>query len=231
MRLLLIEDDPMTGESVQEGLRSENYAVDWVRDGRNAELALLGFEYDLLLLDLGLKLHERLERSAHLVRQLSSLARHETGYAATNIHAVDLRLLLQTAVINHSAYADSRSIDLGTEVSETITVQGNKESLHVMLNNLVDNALRYTQQGGKVDLTATYENGHAVMLVTDNGPGVEEQYRARLFDRFYRPDGNEVWGCGLGLSIVRNIADHHSAEIDLAGNPAGSGLVVTVRFP
>lgn len=180
------------------------------------------------------RLHERLDRSTRLVQQLLSLARHETGYTAAHIQAVDLGQLLQTAVMDHSAFADSRAIDLGVEASGTsdvVLVQANKDSLHVLLNNLVDNALRYTQQGGRVDLLASYENGRAVLCVRDNGPGVAESYRARLFDRFYRPDGNEVWGCGLGLSIVRNIADHHRADIYLTDSPAGHGLTVTVVFP
>ena len=69
-----------------------------------------------------------------------------------------------------------------------------------------------------------------MLRVRDNGPGVPEEHRARLFDRFYRPDGNDAWGCGLGLSIVRNIADHHQAGIELAESGEGRGLCVTVWF-
>lgn len=177
------------------------------------------------------RLHERLDRGTHLVRQLLSLARHETALAATQLLPVDLGRLLEAAVADHSALADSRGIDLGVETPAQVLIEADADGLRVLLNNLVDNALRYTQQGGRVDLQAAHEDGLPLLRVRDNGPGVPEQYRARLFDRFFRPDGQDAWGCGLGLSIVRNIADHHKAEIRLADSSAGRGLSVTVLFP
>ncbi|WP_426088177.1 ATP-binding protein [Janthinobacterium sp. PSPC1-1] len=181
------------------------------------------------------RLHERLDRSTHLVRQLLSLARHETALTASQLQTVDLGELLEAAVADHSALADSRAIDLG--VVETlpapapVLVQADPDGLQVLLNNLIDNALRYTQQGGRVDLQAALEDGRPLLRVSDNGPGVPQQHHARLFDRFFRPDGNDAWGCGLGLSIVRHIAEHHQADIALADGEAGRGLQVTVRFP
>jgi two-component system OmpR family sensor kinase len=80
-------------------------------------------------------------------------------------------------------------------------------------------------------LQAALEEGRPLLRVSDNGPGVPRQHHARLFDRFFRPDGNDAWGCGLGLSIVRHIAEHHQADIALAEGEAGRGLQVTVRFP
>ena len=179
------------------------------------------------------RLHERLDRSTHLVRQLLSLARHETALTASQLQTVDLGQLLEAAVADHSALADSREIDLG--VVETlpapVLVQADPDGLQVLLNNLIDNALRYTQHGGRVDLQAALEEGRPLLRVSDNGPGVPRQHHARLFDRFFRPDGNDAWGCGLGLSIVRHIAEHHQADIALAAGTAGRGLQVTVRFP
>lgn len=177
------------------------------------------------------KLHERLDRSTHLVRQLLSLARHEAAPPQARLREVDLGQMLEAAVADHSALADSRGIDLGVDAPAHVMVRADPDGLQVLLNNLVDNALRYTQQGGRVDLQSAYEQGRPLLRVRDNGPGVEEQYRARLFDRFFRPDGQQAWGCGLGLSIVRNIADNHRAEISLADTAAGRGLSVTVLFP
>ncbi|WP_426074344.1 ATP-binding protein [Janthinobacterium sp. DSP2-3-3] len=177
------------------------------------------------------RLHERLDRSTHLVRQLLSLARHETALAASQLHTVDLGQLLEAAVADHSALADSRAIDLGVVETLQARVQADPDGLQVLLNNLIDNALRYTQQGGRVDLQAALEDGRPLLRVSDNGPGVPQHYHARLFDRFFRPDGNDAWGCGLGLSIVRHIAEHHHAEIALDDGEAGRGLQVTVRFP
>jgi two-component system OmpR family sensor kinase len=110
-------------------------------------------------------------------------------------------------------------------------VRGNAEGLSVLLNNLVDNALRYTQAGGRVDVLAGIENGRPVLRVRDNGPGVPANERSRLFDRFYRPDGNAVWGCGLGMSIVKSVADVHAADVLLGDSAPGGGLTVSVVFP
>nr|WP_308936672.1 ATP-binding protein [Duganella radicis] len=177
------------------------------------------------------KLDERLDRSTHLVRQLLSLARHETSLAVAPRKPVDLGQLLADAVSDHSTLAESRDIDLGIEAPCRVLVDADEDSLRVLLNNLVDNALRYTQRGGRVDLQAGLEEGRPLLRVRDNGPGVPAESRNRLFDRFYRPDGQQVWGAGLGLSIVRNIADHHHADIVLAAGDGDHGLSVTVLFP
>lgn len=177
------------------------------------------------------KLDERLDRSTHLVRQLLSLARHETAMTAAQHKPVDLGRLLAEAVADHSTLAESRDIDLGIEAPRAVVIEGDADGLRVLLNNLVDNALRYTQRGGRVDLQADYDGERPLLRVRDNGPGVPAEYRSRLFDRFFRPDGQQVWGAGLGLSIVRNIADHHHAEIALSEGDAERGLSVTVLFP
>ncbi|MYN24937.1 ATP-binding protein [Duganella levis] len=177
------------------------------------------------------KLHERLDRASHLVQQLLSLARHESEQGVAQLQPVDVGALLASVVADHSALADSRDIDLGVEESAPLVLQAEREGLRVLLNNLVDNALRYTQRGGRVDLLTGVEQGKPFLRVRDNGPGVAPEHRARLFDRFFRPDGNEVWGCGLGLSIVRNIANHHQADIRLDDGEHGKGLSVTVLFP
>jgi len=178
------------------------------------------------------KLHERLERSIHLVQQLLTLARHEQTRSPPVSLSVDLVTMARQVVADHSIYAESKAIDLGMVVaSHTLVVRAHAEGLQVMLNNLVDNALRYTQLGGQVDVLVGVESGKPYLKVVDNGPGVPELERGRIFDRFYRPDGNAVWGCGLGMSIVKNVVDSHGAEIELTNNPCGTGLVVMVRLP
>ncbi|GJJ04351.1 two-component sensor histidine kinase [Duganella rhizosphaerae] len=177
------------------------------------------------------RLHERLDRSTHLVHQLLTLARHEQHQALPTPVPTDVLALARQVVADHSILAENRGIDLGVAGSgEPLWVPVHPEGLSVMLSNLVDNAVRYTQPGGQVDVTAGMERGLACLRVADNGPGVPEAERGRLFDRFYRPDGNAVWGCGLGLSIVRNVVDGHGAEIELSSN-GGVGLVVSVYLP
>ena len=178
------------------------------------------------------KLHERLDRSTHLVHQLLTLARHEQTQAPPPRAPCDLQALARATVSDHTLHAESRRIDLGvTDAGAAPVVLAHADGLSVMLGNLVDNALRYTQQGGQVDVSVGVDGGRAYLRVADNGPGVPQAERARLFDRFYRPDGNVVWGCGLGMSIVKNVADGHGAHIDLASNAGGAGLVVTVTLP
>jgi two-component system OmpR family sensor kinase len=98
------------------------------------------------------------------------------------------------------------------------------------LSNLVDNAIRYTPHGGRVDVAVSIENGRAVIRISDSGPGIPLEDRTRVFDRFYRCENAQMWGSGLGLAIVRNIADMHNATVDLGDNIAGKGLTVTVTF-
>ena len=193
---------------------------------RLAETALEGQERQLAFR----KLHERLDRASHLVQQLMTLARQEQG-AQPPHGRCDLLRIAQQTVADHSLYADSKQIDLGVSAeATTVCVQAHVEGLCVMLSNLVDNALRYTQQGGRVDVMVGLDDGAPFVQVADNGPGVPLDQRERLFDRFYRPEGNTVWGCGLGLSIVKSVADAHGARLGLEGN-SGGGLVVKVTFP
>ncbi|MRW89925.1 two-component sensor histidine kinase [Duganella sp. FT80W] len=177
------------------------------------------------------KVHERLDRATHLVQQLMTLARQEQNVMPPPHVACDLLKIARQVVADHTLYADSRRIDLGLSTTlATLPVRGAPDGLAIMLSNLVDNALRYTQPGGQVDVAVGMEDGMPYLQVADNGPGVPEPDRARLFDRFYRPDGNEVWGSGLGLSIVKSVADAHQARLRLGGGRDGRGLTVTAQF-
>jgi two-component system OmpR family sensor kinase len=158
------------------------------------------------------------------------LARHEPDRETQPFSEVDLQKLAQQTVADHHMLAESKNIDLGVETSAIpIHAQGNVDGLRVLLSNLIDNALRYTPSGGRVDVAAILNNGHPTLRVSDNGPGIPPEDRSRVFDRFYRPEGNEAWGSGLGLSIVKNIADLHGAQIHLSDG-AGQGLTVTLVF-
>jgi two-component system OmpR family sensor kinase len=176
------------------------------------------------------KLHERLDRASHLVQQLMTLARQEQVVVPAHVHC-DLLKMARKVVADHAVYAESRQIALGVAAgTDTVCLHAHSEGLAIMLGNLVDNALRYTQVGGRVQVAVGLMHGQPYLEVADNGPGVPAASRDRLFDRFYRPDGNEVWGCGLGLSIVKSVADAHQATLALRAN-GDSGLVVTVTFP
>ena len=178
------------------------------------------------------KLHERLDRSTHLVQQLLTLARQEQVAAGQRTAPCDLLALAHAVVTDATLYAESRSVDLGLAVhAASAQLKGYQEGLFALLSNLVDNALKYTQPGGRVDVDCGMQGTACYLQVTDDGPGVPQPERSRLLDRFYRPDGNAVWGCGLGLSIVKSVADAHGARLELADGASGKGLSVTVFFP
>ncbi len=108
---------------------------------------------------------------------------------------------------------------------------GNLGLLCILIRNLVDNALRYTQEGGEVKVTIYQQVNKILFQVTDNGPCISPELRSRVFERFYRIIGNKSPGSGLGLAITQEIAEQLNATIMLSEPEKGTGLVVTVTFP
>jgi two-component system, OmpR family, sensor kinase len=176
------------------------------------------------------RLHQRLDRASHLVAQLLALARQEPALDDRAREQVDLARLAREVVSEQDAYAESRGIDLGVEVESAATVRGQRESLRTMLGNLVDNALRYTPAGGRVDVIVGAEAGGPMLEVTDSGPGIPAAERARVFDRFHRGGDAAAPGTGLGLAIVKRVVERHGATVRLADGPGGRGLEVRVVF-
>lgn len=170
-----------------------------------------------------------IDRAARLVEQLLNLARHEGAAAATGSVALDE--LAREVVGDLATLAEARRQDLGIAGSEPVTVHGDAHALRMLLRNLVDNALRYTPEGGRVDVTVGRAAGAPFLQVTDTGPGIAPADRERVFDRFYRVAGAGAAGTGLGLAIAQSIVKNHHANIELGDNPDGPGLRVTVRFP
>ena len=172
------------------------------------------------------------QRSIRLVEQLLSLARQEPR--AEPAHGrIALDELARDVVAELVPLADARRIDLGVADAQSAIVLGEREALATLIRNLVDNAVRYTPAGGRVDVSvarAASDEGHVVLKVADNGPGIAAQERSRVFDRFYRQPGVQAPGSGLGLAIVKAIADAHGAGIELGTGEGGQGLSVSVTF-
>jgi signal transduction histidine kinase len=175
------------------------------------------------------ELEAGVERAGHLVAQLLQMARLEPEGVRAKPTSVRLDEMMKTVVGAFSAQAEAHDLDLGITDAPPMEIIGRPDSLRVMLNNLVDNALRYTPPGGRVDLALTLENGKTVLTVSDNGPGIPAQERERVFERFHRLAGGDIPGSGLGLAIVREIAAQHHAEVVLGDTPGG-GLTVRVLF-
>lgn len=174
-----------------------------------------------------------LERATRVVEQLLTLARQEPDAAAPKHEPVDLAVLARSVVGDRSAIAEARDIDLGVADARPLVINGDPDGLHTALANLVDNALRYTPRGGRVDVSVHREGDTAVLAVIDNGPGIPAADRSRVFDRFYRraDAAGDSAGSGLGLAIVQEIARRHGATVTLDDAPAGTGLAARLRIP
>lgn len=170
------------------------------------------------------------DRAAHLVQQLLDLARHDPRTNTEPVAAVDLCALARATVTDFSAMAEAAGIDLGLGSCEATVIQGRARALRVLLNNLVDNALRHCPPGSRVDVEVQRRAEATWLIVRDNGPGIPRVEHARVFDRFYRLPGTATPGSGLGLAIVREIAQHHGGRVLLADTPGG-GLTVRVELP
>ncbi|HXF65173.1 MAG TPA: sensor histidine kinase N-terminal domain-containing protein [Burkholderiales bacterium] len=172
------------------------------------------------------------EQATRLVNQLLALARAEPGAAnGVAFERLDLSRLARETTTEWVPRALARNIDLGYEGAPAAPVTGDAFLLKEMLNNLLDNAVRYTQPGGQVTVRVAREAQRVTLEVEDNGPGIPEAERDRVFERFHRVLGSGAEGCGLGLSIVREIALSHSAQVGLAAGAGGTGTLVRVAFP
>lgn len=179
------------------------------------------------------QLHTATEQTTRLVNQLLSLARAEPGAArATPPELLDLVALARDTTTEWVPRALARNIDLGFDSAPAAArVHGDAFMLKELLNNLLDNAVRYTQPGGQVTVRVRREPGRVLLTVEDNGPGIPEAERERVFERFYRVLGTGAEGCGLGLAIVREIALSHNGEASLSSGAGGTGTAARITLP
>lgn len=180
------------------------------------------------------------ERTAHLVTQLLSLARMENLAGADGMTPLDLTALARDVVKDWLPRAWARQIDLGLEADDhPVRVMGSRLMLTEMLNNLVDNAIRYTPAGGHATVRVTRDafEPFAYLDVEDTWPGIAPGERERVMERFYRVLGTNTEGSGLGLAIVREIVQQHGGEVSIEDHVyqasprlAGARLRVTLRL-
>lgn len=172
------------------------------------------------------------DRASRLVNQLLTLARAEAGDQLHQAQEpLDLDQLLRETVEDWVIRAMDRHIDLGFESSGPTIIRGNAFLLRELFNNLIDNALRYTHDGGQVTCRAIGHGDFTILEIEDNGIGIQEDQAELVFERFYRADDAIAEGSGLGLAIVREIAEQHRASCSLSPNPKGKGTIARVVFP
>jgi two-component system sensor histidine kinase QseC len=165
-------------------------------------------------------------RTTHLVRQLLLLARLDQPALQAPRQGVDLAQLAQDSAARFAGAALDKGIELELDATPGCIVQGDPVSLSVMVDNLIDNAVKYGAFGGHLRVTVT----GAALAVLGDGPAVDAATRARLVDRFYRAEGNAAEGSGLGLSIVAKIAQAYGGALELGPGIDGAGFGATVRF-
>lgn len=181
----------------------------------------LGFAY----------LREGLKRATHLVQQLLMLARQEAGATQTLRAPVDLASLLINLTSEYAPIAKAKHIELQVKTEQSMEVRGDAESLRIMIGNVIDNAVRYTPELGAIDVVLSRKDGRAILDIRDTGPGIPDEERQRVFDRFYRQEGSAGLGSGLGLAIVKRIAGSHGVETMLSDRSSGAGLGIRFTFP
>jgi two-component system, OmpR family, sensor kinase len=177
------------------------------------------------------RLREGVKRATRLVEQLLVMARLEPDAADRPAERVELAALAYSVTRDLAPLAEARQVAIEVDAAEGVATLGAEDALRILLSNLVDNAIRYALPGGTIVVRVSSAAGDSILEVADDGPGIPESDRSRVFDRFYRVAGTEQPGSGLGLAIVRQVADLHRARVELGAGLGGKGLSVRVRFP
>ena len=170
------------------------------------------------------------DRTTHLIEQLLTLARLEPGVNNTNYSDCDLTHIVQETMADILPFADKKNINLKVNAVNSIHIDANAQALSILLRNLLDNAIRYTPESGRVDVHLEDTPSGVTLSIADNGPGIANAHREYVFKRFSRRNETRESGSGLGLSIVKQIADLHHAVINL-GESSENGLQVDIFFP
>ena len=200
--------------------------------GMQAQLDLLAAEPAAKpVLDRLTTLQEGIRQLAHAANQLLTLARADpTANLTTKNEPLDVSALIGEVVAKFFDRALQLNIDLGVEL-QPATLVADPSLLDDLLNNLVDNALKYTLAGGRVTVSVATHHGRVALAVEDSGPGIPEAERQRVRQRFYRLPNSPGHGSGLGLAIVEEIAHLYGAIMGIEAGAGGRGTKITVQFP
>lgn len=179
------------------------------------------------------QVHAAADHAARLVNQLLTLARAEPGsHRSLMRERINLAALARETTVEWVPRALNRVIDLGfDDTSVDADISGDPFLLRELLNNLIDNALNYTHSGGHVTVRVLKDDNLATLEVEDDGCGIPEEDRERVFERFYRSAGGSPAGCGLGLAIVREIAQGHGATATIHSGTHSRGTRIVIAFP
>jgi two-component system sensor histidine kinase QseC len=170
------------------------------------------------------------DRAARLVGQLLQLMRSDAVSQTDLPVMLSLDALVQDRLAMIEGLARAQGVELELDCEGNVPVLGERESLVSMIDNLINNAIKYSPANATVLVHVACEGSQAVLTVVDRGPGIPPPLRERVFDRFFRNPDQTQSGSGLGLAIVKSVVDRHAGEVVL-GEAPGGGLVATVRLP
>jgi two-component system phosphate regulon sensor histidine kinase PhoR len=172
------------------------------------------------------------DRLLQLINDTIQLSRLDHGETGNNNEEIDLYKAASECCRNLKVSAERNNILLTCD-GRSAAIRGDEEQIKELIENLVQNGIRYNNAGGYVRVSVRHEDGHAVLSVRDNGIGIAKEKQSRVFERFYRVDksrSRDSGGTGLGLALVKHIAEIHNADIEMESTP-GVGTVISVHFP
>jgi two-component system sensor histidine kinase ResE len=181
-------------------------------------------------------IQDEAKRMERMVDQLLELARIESGQFRLAQNDVDLNLVLSEIQSRFTVQAQEKGIDLALELAPVRHLTGDQDRLDQAISNLVDNALAYTQEGGRVVITLRpYGGAFVEIAVSDTGSGIPPEEIDRVFERFYRLDKSRAGsggpkGSGVGLAIVKELVEAHGGQVFASSHP-GQGSTFTIRLP
>lgn len=171
-----------------------------------------------------------INRSEQLVSQLLTLARLEPDNQSRQVQSINMLELVKESFQELLPLTQEKSIDIGLTKVDHCEINAVQQEIKMLINNILDNAIRYTPNGGKIDVSVVNQAGHVVLEVKDSGPGIPQNDQERVFERFYRGENQHLSGSGLGLAIVKEIATRHGATFELSNlNPGLCFKVLLVR--
>ncbi len=176
------------------------------------------------------RLSEGIDRCIHLASQLLVASRAMAVKTAPDFQSLRLNELVRSSMATFVVLASNKNIDISFESTSECHVLGDEDGLRVLINNLLDNAIRYTPEEGTVVVRVFLETNKAVLEVSDNGAGIPKNEQEKIFQRFYRIPVTTSVGSGLGLSIVKTVAENHGATLSVMNGLSGHGTTFRISF-
>jgi heavy metal sensor kinase len=176
---------------------------------------------------------EETHRMSRIVESLLAISRLDAGEVKMDMTCLDLGQLAASTANEMTLLAEEKAIRLTIHAAAGVHVEGDRSRVQQVIVNLIDNAIKYTQEGGKIEISVGRDGNAAVLEVSDNGPGIPPHALPHVFERFYRADkarSRASGGAGLGLSIVKAICAAHSAEVTVSSHE-GRGSCFRVELP